>query len=782
VPDEAIELATGYISLAISTKGLGKQIAGEFGSVQKQAGVSGKQAGELYSKGFTASASNLDQLRKSLGDSVRRVGAEVKKAREVEEAATRKVAIEEAKLNELRDSGKAKASQLLAAEDRLTRAQKAQADATEKTTAATKELADAQDKAKREVREAEKAADQAGKSFGGLSGKIKAGFGSGFRGLGRAARSAGSQVGSSFAAGFTTATSHLGSIAKAGIGGLAKVAGGGALALAAVGAAGAGVGIQTAAGMEQAKIAFSTMLGSGEKADKFLRKLADFAAKTPFEFPELQDAASSLISAGIEADKVIPIMTTLGDVTSGMGTGAEGVKRATVALQQMNAAGKISGEDLAQLRDAGIPVYDLLAKATKKSKAEVVDLANKGKLGKKELQQLMAALSGPEAQSGLGRFAGLMDKQSQSLTGLVSTLKDTVGQGLAKALQPAIPLIKAGLGSISDGLGSVFGYLAKNKGSLTEFFGVIGSTLKTIGTIGSAAIKPFVSSLTDGRDSFKAFADFLGTHQTEITSGLITGAKVAIEFADALAVVASVGLKSFAFLTDAQANLTEFMLNGFSQLLHGASLAFGWIPGVGDKLKVADEKFSGFAAGVVSGMHKAADGARGLADGVDTKLRPALDAARKGIDKVADQQKLQAASRDTAAAIGLIGTKANGSQIHLKKWSDITHLSSGEQAALANRIGSAKVALGQQLGAMQKAGAGQDSLTAAWIKGKKRLYDEFLQMGLSKTEAGKLADKYAGIKPKVSDEVQPARDGRARAARSTTRRSSATSTRTSRTT
>ena len=219
-----------------------------------------------------------------------------------------------------------------------------------------------------------------------------------------------------------------------------------------LGAAAGVMGVKTAAAMEQSEISFTTMLGSAQKAETFLGKLADFAAKTPFDMPGLQTAASSLISAGINADKVIPIMTTLGNVTSGMGTGAEGVKRATVALQQMQAAGKITGEDLNQLRDAGIPVYDLLAAATGKSKDAVVELANKGKLGRKELDQLMSAL---ESGKGMERFAGLMEAQSQSLEGMMSTLQDELGMGLAKAVQPLMPLLKDGLGAAAQFLGDV---------------------------------------------------------------------------------------------------------------------------------------------------------------------------------------------------------------------------------------------------------------------------------------------------------------------------------------
>ena len=93
------------------------------------------------------------------------------------------------------------------------------------------------------------------------------------------------------------------------------------LAFKAAGVAAVGYGLKVASANEQAKISFTTMLGSAQKADVFLKQLQRFAATTPFEFPELQTAAQSLISAGIQANKVIPIMRTLGDVTAGMGTG-----------------------------------------------------------------------------------------------------------------------------------------------------------------------------------------------------------------------------------------------------------------------------------------------------------------------------------------------------------------------------------------------------------------------------------------------------------------------------
>jgi tape measure domain-containing protein len=282
---------------------------------------------------------------------------------------------------------------------------------------------------------------------------------------GAAGSAAGSRLGGGFHREASAGVSRL-SLAPA-MAGFARFGAAGAAALGAVGAAGVGMGIQVAAGNENAQIAFETMLGSGEKARAFLDRLKSFAASTPFEFPELQTAASSLISAGVEADKVIPIMTSLGNATSGMGTGSEGVKRATVALQQMNAAGRITAEDLNQLRDAGIPVYDLLATATGKSKKEVAALAQTGKLGKKELDQMMAALG---SGKGLERFNGLMEKQSASLNGMWSTVKDTLGQGLATAIQPVIPLLKEGLGGAATVAGKV---LARLPGIITPMVAAI---------------------------------------------------------------------------------------------------------------------------------------------------------------------------------------------------------------------------------------------------------------------------------------------------------------------
>lgn len=320
------------------------------------------------------------------------------------------------------------------------------------------------------------------------------------RQVGPAVADAGTSSGRRFASGFNAA--GLGAL-KTGV--FAGVTAG----LAGIGAA-ASYGVKIAAQNEQAQISFETMLGSASKAQKFLGDLQKFAAATPFEFPELQTAASRLISVGVNADKVIPIMTTLGDITSGMGTGSEGVQRATNALQQMSAAGRISAEDLNQLRDAGVPVFELLAKATGKSTAQLVAMKDAGELGKKELGQLFKAL---ETGKGLERFTGLMEKQSHSLSGLLSTFKDTLGQGLARAITPSLPVLKTALTAVTNFVGTAVN-------GVSQFATIIGPILKRFGPeIGGALAA--IAGVAGAAGTFILLASAIGAVLSPI--GLIAG-------------------------------------------------------------------------------------------------------------------------------------------------------------------------------------------------------------------------------------------------------------------
>lgn len=262
---------------------------------------------------------------------------------------------------------------------------------------------------------------------------------------------AGLQVGSGFIkihADVDEAQRKIGHFADTGGGAFSRLGGVGAAAFGVV-AAGAGAalgfGLKIAKDAESAKIGFETMLGSGQKADAFLKQLKDFAAKTPFEFPELRESASRLLAVGTNAKDVIPIMSALGDATAGMGTGSEGISRAVTALSQMQQKGKVTGEEMLQLTEAGIPAWDSLATVMGVSVPEAQEAVTKGQVKVNTLMEAIQSRAGPAFQ----RLNGLMDKQSQSLEGMVSTLKDSIGELLGGLVGPLLPTIKNLVGAIA---------------------------------------------------------------------------------------------------------------------------------------------------------------------------------------------------------------------------------------------------------------------------------------------------------------------------------------------
>lgn len=214
------------------------------------------------------------------------------------------------------------------------------------------------------------------------------------------------------------------------LGGLAFKAGAilGGVAAAGIGAF-AAMGVQAYAAAEQAEISFTTMLGSGEKAKAFLADLENFAATTPFEMQGLTNAAQGLLAFGFQAKEVLPMMTAIGDASAALGAGEEGMDRMVRAMGQIQAKGKASAEDLMQLAELGVPVWDMLAKKLGTDVPTAMEKVSKGEV--KAAETIDALLTGMN-----DRFGGLMEKQATSVGGLWSTLQDNIRITAKRAVEP----------------------------------------------------------------------------------------------------------------------------------------------------------------------------------------------------------------------------------------------------------------------------------------------------------------------------------------------------------
>lgn len=223
-------------------------------------------------------------------------------------------------------------------------------------------------------------------------------------------------------------TDRLSSVMKLGVG-----------AVVAFGATLVAVGVSSlkvAADFEQTQVAFTTMLGSAEEADAFLKQLADFAKKTPFTLVGVEQAAKQLMAVGFESENVLPVLKSVGDVASGLGLGQEGLSRLILNLGQVQAQGKLTGRELRDFAVAGIPMLDELGKELGKTTAEIQEMVSGGEIDTATVLKVFENMT-----SEGGRFANLMAKQAETVKGKFSNLQDTwelMQREIGKAFIPAI--------------------------------------------------------------------------------------------------------------------------------------------------------------------------------------------------------------------------------------------------------------------------------------------------------------------------------------------------------
>lgn len=194
----------------------------------------------------------------------------------------------------------------------------------------------------------------------------------------------------------------------------------GAMLVAGTAIAGVGAfGVKSAAGLESTHAAFTTMLKDTEKASALMTELNTFAAETPFEFPELADAGKKLLAFGVASNDIVPQLTKLGDIASGLGIPLG-------ELSELYGKAKVQGrlymEDINQLTGRGIPVIQEFAKQFGVSESKVRDLVEQGKIGFPELQKAIDNMT-----SSGGQFEGGMLRQSKTFSGMISTFQDNLG-------------------------------------------------------------------------------------------------------------------------------------------------------------------------------------------------------------------------------------------------------------------------------------------------------------------------------------------------------------------
>lgn len=169
---------------------------------------------------------------------------------------------------------------------------------------------------------------------------------------------------------------------------------------------------------QQFEIAFETMLGSGQKAKGMISDLANLAATTPFDMKGVVNGAKQLLAYGFAANEITDTMRRLGDVSAGLGLNLQDL---TWLYGTTMVQGRLFTRDLMQFTGRGIPLTEELAKQFGVTKDKVTELVTAGKVGFPEVKKAIESLTNEG-----GKFGGLMEKQSHSITGQISNIQDTI--------------------------------------------------------------------------------------------------------------------------------------------------------------------------------------------------------------------------------------------------------------------------------------------------------------------------------------------------------------------
>lgn len=279
------------------------------------------------------------------------------------------------------------------------------------------------------------------------------------------------------------ASEKSGSKIKSGLGAAAKVAGAAILAIGAAAASGVvalgKAGVEFNAQMENYQTSFEVMTGSAEEAARITEQLKDTAAATPFSMTDLADTTQLLMNYGLTADEAMSRMEMLGDISQGS---ADKMNRIATAYGQMSSLGKVQLEDVKQMIEAGFNPLQEISESTGESMESLYQRISDGALS---VDEITAAME--RSTSVGGKYYQSMEKQSQTLSGRFSTLKDNFSEFAGEVTENVTPA----LGTVTDTLTDMM-----SDGTLTETLTEIFDALSQIVVEALPALVEIIQEIT----------------------------------------------------------------------------------------------------------------------------------------------------------------------------------------------------------------------------------------------------------------------------------------------
>lgn len=215
--------------------------------------------------------------------------------------------------------------------------------------------------------------------------------------------------------------------------------------------------------IENLEVSFKTLIGDEQKAVDLMSNIRKFAASTPMQMNDLAEGAQTLLAFNIEAEKVMPMLQALGDVSMG---DTQKFQSLTLAFAQMSSTGKLMGQDLLQMINAGFNPLSVISEQTGKSIGELKDEMSKGAISSEMITQAFI-----DATSEGGKFYQMLEKQSKGIQGSLSNVQgaftemlNSIGESIQEPVVKGLHAIQS-LIQHYEAVGKVIAVLISTYGS-----------------------------------------------------------------------------------------------------------------------------------------------------------------------------------------------------------------------------------------------------------------------------------------------------------------------------
>ena len=202
-----------------------------------------------------------------------------------------------------------------------------------------------------------------------------------------------------------------------------------------------------AAEIESQTRSLQVLTGSVQKATEIVKQLQDLGAVTPFTSSELIDAAKRLQAFGVETNKVVDTTRRLADVSGATGAELQGL---VTAYGQVQAKGRLQGEELLQFQERGVALQKVLKEEYKLSGEEFQKALEDGRISAEAVEAAIIKLT----DAG-GKYANGAIAQSDTLNGKLSTLQDSfqrLAQNIGKFFEPVFKFLIDGVNAFLERL------------------------------------------------------------------------------------------------------------------------------------------------------------------------------------------------------------------------------------------------------------------------------------------------------------------------------------------